>query len=139
METLFKNKTKTTMKTEKLTLKDWQLYPNAKGSMSFKANDFMINNIEEFIIFREKNSGTILRSLDISKWKLQLRPIESLTEEEMFEIDDLDGDGKKPLDVKVRDQEYIEVDLTNVAISDYLRSINIDIDGFIASGKAVAE
>ncbi len=135
METLFKNKTKTTMKTEKLTIKDWQLYPNAKGSMSFKANDFMINNIEEFIIFREKNSGTILRSLDISKWKLILRPIESLTEEERLKVGQIIVSDKG---------EFLHLDtmlvqMKQVKIADYLRSINIDIDGFIASGKAVAE
>ena len=123
------------METEKLTLKDWQLYPNAKGSMSFKANDFMINNIEEFIIFREKNSGTILRSLDISKWKLQLRPIESLTEEEMLKVDEIIvNDEREFLHLST-----ILIQMKQVNIADYLRSINIDIDGFIASGKAVAE
>ena len=134
------------METEKLTLKDWQLYPNAKGSMSFKANDFMINNIEEFIIFREKNSGTILRSLDISKWKLQLRPIESLTEEEKKEFEE------KFLtmhEVTIKDLGGINeaiaflLDVLSfekvISLINFFRSINIDIDGFIASGKAVAE
>jgi len=131
------------METEKLTVKDCMLYPNAKvqefhNEMPFKkCSDW--ENILDFL--ENKITTTPYQNIDrlIEHCKLQLRPIESLTEAKMFEIDDLDGDGKKPLDVKVRDQEYIEVDLTNVAISDYLRSINIDIDGFIASGKAVAE
>ena len=132
------------METEKLTLKDWQLYPNAKGSMSFKANDFMINNIEEFIIFREKNSGTILRSLDISKWKLILRPIESLTEEE-----------KEILIPCFTDSNYFNSKIINpynsvnmmkccfsfkiVFLIDKLSEWNIDFRGFLYNGKAVAE
>ena len=119
---------------KELAIKDCMLYPNAKLS-DLKRNRHYKNVTQFFEIpYNSSNTASV-----ISDYKLILRPIESLTEEEMFEIDDLDGDGKNPLDVKVRDQEYIEVDLTNVAISDYLRSINIDIDGFIASGKAVAE
>ncbi len=120
--------------------KDAMLYPNAKVSMSFKANDFMINNIEEFIIFREKNSGTILRSLDISKWKLQLRPIESLTEEEKSILREDYGinfslGGINSIEKLI---EYSpKWDLKEAF--DKLREWNIDIDGFIASGKAVAE
>ena len=140
METLFKNKTKTTMKTEKLTVKDWQLYPNAKGSMSFKANDFMINNIEEFIIFREKNSGTILRSLDISKWKLILRPIESLTEEEIATIGTALGITHKMVMNYVTGLMNYNLDFIKATyVSDKCKEWNIDIYGFIKSGKAVAE
>jgi hypothetical protein len=135
-EHFLKNKTKTTMKTEKLTVKDAMLYPNA--TLVNKNND-EYQNIISFLESKLSNFKWLKVGYLINNYKLKLRHKESLTEEEMFEIDDLDGDGKNPLDVKVRDQEYIEVDLTNVAISDYLRSINIDIDGFIASGKAVAE
>jgi len=138
METLFKNKTKTTMETEKLTVKDCMLYPNAKvqefeNEMPFKkCSDW--ENILDFL--GNKITTTPYQNIDrlIEHCKLQLRPIESLTEEEKEILINLYTDG-----LEILKQEGTRHFQASQKVVDYLRSINIDIDGFIASGKAVAE
>ena len=132
METLFKNKTKTTMKTEKLTVKDAMLYPNATIDYDGeKLNIF--GYLQKFSIVIE--SGKIPMNC-----KLILRPIESLTEEEKSILREDYGinfslGGINSIEKLI---EYSpKWDLKEAF--DKLREWNIDIDGFIASGKAVAE
>ena len=121
------------METEKLTVKDAMLYPNATLFRDNRKNIKYYNNVFEFIIALSHSSKNF-----ISECKLILRPIGALTEAERSEIFRLrdstqnggyicDTDGAKIL-------YHVQKDY-----ADYLRSINIDIDGFIASGKAVAE
>ena len=114
--------------TSLLTLQDCYKYPTASlSSPSFSLQYFTIG---DYLSIEEP-------SYAISELKLILRDITDLTDEERKEVNDLYYLDTKPLDVKVRDQEYIEIDLVNLKIADYLRSIYVDIDGYIECGKAV--
>ena len=133
METLFKNKTKTTMKTEKLTIKDCMLYPNARINIKMSKSPKTSYSVIEFL--DPVNLDYVNLFGGDPTCKLQLRPIESLTEEERLKVGQIIVSDKG---------EFLHLDtmlvqMKQVKIADYLRSINIDIDGFIASGKAVEE
>ena len=119
-------KTKTnTMETEKLTFEIACLYPNAKFVINGKVQ---YRNLKHFLGFSNP-------FYQISDCQLQLRSIEDLTEKEKQEINDIIDDkydGTKDIFTGV----YIISNYSKY-VFDYLRSINIDIDGFIECGKAV--
>lgn len=107
---------------EKLTLEIAMKYPNAKLISDRNIN---YNNLEAFI--RGKYYALWLKtddSIHISDYKLILRPIESLTEEENKMVDKL---------------SYDKVPYEFLSRINYLRSINIDIDGLEEKGLAVYE
>ena len=123
---------------EKLTLKDAMLYPNAKvvsylNEVAGQDNQ-KFEDLHSWIMFYSRmfsNLHTV-----VADCKLKLRPLSDLTEVEKRITDSLDRNismteilysGKGLLTDGSRD------------MVDYLRSINIDIDGFIEAGKAVAE
>ena len=126
---------------EKLTLADCFKYPNAKIAP--------YNNIYEMIQSFYFGEDLIYYSLDdcnnafestLMASQLKLRPLSDLTEGEESNIGNLlcnvgiDWDNVKTLDDLCSYHYGKSKDLI-----DYLRSINIDIDGFIEAGKAVAE
>ena len=73
--------------------------------------------------------------------KLKLRPLSDLTEGEKIEINKMIRPFKITQEIGLneilRDIKFYGYSLKK--LFDYLRSINIDIDGFIEAGKAVAE
>ena len=123
------------MKTEKLTVKDCMLYPNATLFWDNGKNIKYYNNVFEFVIGLSHLSKKFIQPC-----KLILRPIESLTEEEKSILREDYGinfslGGINSIEKLI---EYSpKWDLKEAF--DKLREWNIDIDGFIASGKAVAE
>lgn len=126
------------MEKVKLTIRDAMLYPNAKAR--YEGNDWNITKleIEKDLLFLSININKEIWA-KCSDCKLILRPLSDLTEGEMRELDCISYSSFEKYDLEVRDQEYVELDLASVRLADYLRSISIDIDGFIEAGKAVAE
>jgi len=114
---------------EKLTLADCFKYPNAM--IQFKTDEIRRGFIRN--IFIKEDRELEIECFPISFYhqstsacKLILRPLSDLTDEESFKYQDLSD-------------WYGEIYLDTIKSIDYLRSINIDIDGFIEAGKAVAE
>jgi len=113
---------------EKLTLSDCFKYPNAsiqefeRNMRLKKCSDY--ENILDIIQFKIDIFGYFKE--DMSNCKLILRNLSDLTDDESFKYQDLSD-------------WYGEIYLDTIKSIDYLRSINIDIDGFIEAGKAVAK
>ena len=144
---------------DKLTLQDWMLYNNSKllykneKHKIFSANYFnefveLIHNNYWDMDILDKNSFTDL--IPISNCKLILRDISQLTDEERKHIDRLacinpitvrSNLKKSVLLIRYVIYESKELDYAimkdDLQICDYLRSINIDIDDYLLSGKAV--
>lgn len=140
METLLKNKTKTTMETEKLTVKDAMLYPNAgligEGKAKTFGSSYPVRTIYKNVCKFIKGCNDNL----IHKYKLILRPIESLTEEEIATIGTALGITHKMVMNYVTGLMNYNLDFMKATyVSDKCKEWNIDIYGFIKSGKAVAE
>ncbi len=113
---------------EKLTLADCFKYPNAH--IKSKRKHFFLNVLD----YLEWN----LQSIETKNLQLTLRSIDQLTDAERKCIDNICG--KLSWENWQRSFEGIYTILSNkktLELFDYLRSINIDIDGFIESGKAV--
>lgn len=113
--------------TEKLTIADCFKYPNAEIIYTAKAGRRMGVKLDSF--FSEMSAKYLLPNC-----KLILRDISQLTDEEKGICNSFNKNasltkilfvGKSLLTDSSRD------------LTDYLRSIKIDIDNFIASGKAV--
>lgn len=132
------------MKT-KLTLTDCFKYPNAKIRGYEKGRCVVeYRDIKEFLYLKFSCS---YRNIDIherlSKCKLQLRTLDSLTEQEKNDLLDIALKDKclKVLSAKDYSHGNFDNDLFQLDIkrTDYLRSISLDIDGLEQSGKAVYE
>jgi len=126
--------------TDKLTLSDCFKYPNASliNKLGLKCE-----NLTEFI------SATDGQDLDFTLqddgFKLILREITDLTDKEIKKCHDIalwDGDGV-PIDERriLIDEKlkFWDCSLSKAErdLADYLEEINIDIHGFLKSGKAV--
>lgn len=123
---------------EKLTIADAMKYPNAMLIRTYPAektetyfNTKNYNNIFNFIV----EVGSISRTL-IYDCELILRPLESLTKEERDSMENILG--QAGMFTKITRRGHT-IHNKQIEVMDYLRSINIDIDGFIEAGKAVAE
>jgi len=115
---------------EKLTLADAMKYPGAV--ITEKNTDYTWRGILRFL------ADTINIGYDISSCRLVLRSIDQLTDAEKKCIDNICG--KLSWENWQRSFEGIYTILSNkkiLELFDYLRSRNIDIDGFIENGKAV--
>lgn len=128
------------MEKVKLTIRDAMLYPNAKAR--YEGNDWNITKleIEKDLLFLSININKEIWA-KCSDCKLKLRPLSDLTGEEKIEINKMIRPFKITQEIGLneilRDIKFYGYSLKK--LFDYLRSINIDIDGFIEAGKAVAE
>ena len=138
--------------TDKLTLQDWMLYNNStllyknEKHKIFSANYFnefveLIHNNYWDMDILDKNSFTDL--IPISNCKLILRDISELTDEERKHILNnfifdlyIDTVGISEIVWNNFDDLLACCEHRKESI-DYLRSINIDIDDYLLSGKAV--
>lgn len=132
------------MKSE-LTLQDILKYHNAEiYYQSEKYKIYSVNIITEHIELihsqywdmdvLDENSFTDV--ICISDCKLNLRDISELTDEEKDYISKY-FIPKKFIDYTIEEILRECASYTVIALIDYFRSINIDIDGFLNSGKAV--
>ena len=117
------------MKKEELTLPDAMKYPKSLIVREYpNKSTINYNNIFSFI-WNVGQSSVVY----ISDCRLVLRSLDQLTEEEILEIGKIIvNDNREFLDL-----DTILVQMKQVRIADYLRSRNIDIDGFLLNGKAV--
>lgn len=132
---------------EKLTLQDCCKYPNAL--IRYQMNQFPVSFLEfiedEYIEndYRKRPFDYIHDTLE--KSQLILRPLSSLTEEEKNELWKFTTDDKLIFEYQYDEStkslyaDYYTPDIYSChkEVIDYLRGINIDIDGFLANGKAV--
>ena len=137
------------MTDNKLTLQDCFKYPFAKIVrfdlvLGVKIDTFY--SIQDFI--EESARYALISDKEISNCKLIRRDISELTDEEMEKISN-DYLFVKCYSVKLFNELFGIISVGKLInyiankenlllpLFDYLRSINIDIDGFIKSGKAV--
>jgi len=123
-------------KMEKLTLQDCFKYPNATivrflstlhtGTKKYSLLEFVNTN---FVI----RTGHGKSEISISDCKLILRPLSSLTDEEKGRLNLLERRFPKMDDTSETFRKHYQKQ------SDYLRSINIDIDNLQEKGVAVYE
>jgi len=131
-------------KMEKLTLEMCFKYPNAK--VKYLDNDWEIHSIdfvnENVSLFRQTQYDVLVpedyktfRKTDIliSDCKLILRPLSSLTDEEKGRLNLLERRFPKMDDTSETFRKHYQKQ------SDYLRSINVDIDNLEEKGVAVYE
>ena len=120
--------------TDKLTLQDCFKYPEAEirhnSGGSFK-------DVFELIIRSYDANMSTLYMLADYDCKLILRSIEQLTDEERKHIDRLAC--INPIRYVIYESKELDYAIMkdDLQICDYLRSINIDIDDYLLSGKAV--
>ena len=111
---------------EKLTLQDCFKYPKARIKYN-SAKTESCESIDSFLTYSH------LHKRDISDCKLILRPLSSLTDEEkenlVMMLGDIDGNGNETLSVPAWD-----IYSDDIITMDYLRSINVDIDGLQERG-----
>lgn len=128
------------MKTENLTIKDYMLYPTSRvkyGDTIFEVTGIDIKR-EMFVICNL--DLTLYTDEKISECKLILRSIDSLTKEEKDYIYENFYAGSRRTSLVKLDFIYNTLSAHDAkAITDYFRSIRIDVDGFLLNGKAVAE
>ena len=126
--------------TEKLTLEDCFKYPKAPLINQLKLR---CENLTEFI--KAVDGHDLEFILQDDGFKLILRDIEQLTDKEIKKCHDISFWDREGLSMEERrilidvKQERWECSLSKSErdLADYLRSIGVDIDGFIESGKAV--
>ncbi len=131
----------------KLTLADVLKYPNAQLQQLNNVGKIVTHHIEaDSVTLKLVKPMNIEYRLKYSDCKLKLRPIESLTEEEKDNLSEWQQFKMEVfIDYDVTDEDFVDSLLGRcwhsniIETVDYLRSINIDIDGFIKSGKAVAK
>lgn len=118
--------------TDKLTLQDCFKYPEAPliSQLGLKCE-----NLAEFI--KAVDGHDLEFILQDDDFKLILRSIEQLTDEEKKHIDRLAC--INPIRYVIYESKELGYAIMkdDLQICDYLRSINIDIDCFLQSGKAV--
>jgi len=120
---------------EKLTLADCFKYPNAGIMTEFgkSAINKILIGAEALTLWMHDRPVEYLKTVGVEHCQLILRSIDQLTEDEILEIGKIIvNDNREFLDL-----DTILVQMKQVRIADYLRSRNIDIDGFIENGKAV--
>jgi len=122
-------------KMEKLTLQDCFKYPNAriKFMLENKDNIYDIKIYYSFINKLGCENGMYDSSIPVSDCKLILRPLSSLTDEEKGRLNLLERRFPKMDDTSETFRKHYQKQ------SDYLRSINIDIDNLQEKGVAVYE
>lgn len=135
----FKNNLNENKMTEKLTLEDCYKYPKAR----IKADTKDFKNVFTFTIYSFNSNLSSNQILREENCKLILRSIEQLTDEEKRHIDKkflpIVLDTEETINLPLKDSmNFIEYNLI-IEFIDHLRSINIDIDNFIKSGKAVKD
>lgn len=128
--------------TEKLTLDDCYKYPNTR----IKADTKDFKNVFTFTIYSFNSNLSSNQILREENCKLILRSIEQLTDAEKIYINDnlFYELFKNTVSLNANAvwnslDELLAVCGDKTALIDYLRSISVDIDGMIASGKAVKE
>jgi len=129
------------MKKEKLTLADAMKYPNAGIKDNFAGVPVIYDNIQTFLFEQLfANQFQVTADSNIDYCQLVLRSIDELTDMEKKYI----ADNFLSISQYWFDSEWDLESLLNACFSDkikdlidYLRSINIDIDGYIENGKAV--
>lgn len=135
----FKNNLNENKMTEKLTLEDCYKYPKAR----IKADTKDFKNVFTFTIYSFNSNLSSNQILREENCKLILRDISQLTDEEKRHIDKkflpIVLDTEETINLPLKDSmNFIEYNLI-IEFIDHLRSINIDIDNFIKSGKAVKD
>jgi len=120
---------------EKLTLPDAMKYPNAEIQY---AENIKCSNIVDYFYQRYYNKDF---DYIIDDCQLILRSIDDLTEKEKKVIAKISLEVSEVFFQFVRYEmccmeDYL-ITIKDKKCIDYLRSINIDIDGFIENGKAV--
>jgi len=126
---------------DKLTLQDCFKYPNAKITSLTGITIFA--NVRILIEYAYKSGLSVLNVLDSFKLKLILRDISELTDEEKEYAEynyffEECGDWANICEVFKCALGTFDGN-NSVELADYLRSINVDIDGFFKCGKAVKE
>lgn len=144
------------MKKGKLTIWDWAKYPKAKvqaygENISYEVYFADLKNEKLYLRTDPFDSGDNRDDVSIEDCKLELRSIEELTEKERYTIGkmlyvDYGYDNEKfynyeserfilsLLEGRIWADNSVN---TILLILNYLRSIGIDVDGFIENGKAV--
>ncbi len=121
------------MKAEKLTLRECFLYPKAR--IIFKRDNEQWTDVESFVYdYYSIDEPTF----SINDCLLQLRPLSRLTEYEHYELKNIiisDTDN----DIEINHDYFKYLYSAHKKALDYLRSINIDIDGLQERGIAVYE
>lgn len=130
----------------KLTLKELMLYPNARVwydnelweiNLLFRCHDTIHMQ-------RKVYDGMIYRNANISDCRLELRTLDDMTDEEYLTLatmifpDHKRNAGKEIGKSLASFKLLAGISYENgKEISDYLRSISVDIDGLIESGVAI--
>jgi len=128
------------MKPKELTLPDAMKYPNAEIRELYPMTDYFYKNICELINDRIKNENFFV-DCELVDCQLILRSIDDLTDKEkkyiankfLFQGKSLKVVGNITLEHLI---VCCQTDMIKDLI-DYLRSIGIDVDGFLLNGKAV--
>lgn len=134
---------------EKLTLQDYYKYNKSdvmhKGDRCrvITINVICASNCTESMYLNPIGKSYYIPLAIVSDCKLILRDISQLTDEEKMHIDrkflPIVLDTEETIHLPLKDSmKFIEYNLITEFI-DYLRSINIDIDGLIALGTAVKD
>ena len=125
--------------TEKLTLADCFKYPEAEIVRVY--DEYTKNTYRNIIAFIVNHSISVEMRYEISFCKLILRSIEQLTDEEKAQLleNHLNDQGRDILKRSSYSYGNFENRLYELDVkqTDYLRSISVDIDNFLKSGKAV--
>lgn len=125
------------MDRDKLTLQDCFKYPNARISEMYPMDNYVYSNLTDKITDLIKNDEIIFPETELTDCRLILRSIDELTEEEKNGLKELCEENWKMLVPGYYKEVYLN--FGHLKCFDYLRNINIDIDGFIDSGKAVKQ
>lgn len=130
---------------EKLTIEDAMKYPNTKLKLRLPDQD-ITGNLKAIYFSSNKlciENSDCSASSAVGDFKLILRPLSSLTEEEKYFIQEhnfLSNNfnlvGKN---IILGDLMRSCYSFATIKFIDYLRSLNIDIDGFLDNRKAVTQ
>ena len=135
------------MKTEKLTIWDVMKYPNAGIMTEFgkSAINKILIGAEALTLWMHDRPVEYLKTVGVEHCQLILRSIDQLTEDEKKYLITICSEDKEIFsmdtlfDEQYREYFFASLDNFHLLAVNHLRSINIDIDGFIESGKAVKE
>ena len=127
------------MAENKLTLAD--CYKYNKATITSVPTIHVFSNVKVLIEYAHENMLTIQEIIDFNNLKLILRSIEQLTDEEKAQLleNHLNDQGRDILKRSSYSYGNFENRLYELDVkqTDYLRSISVDIDNFLKSGKAV--
>ena len=133
--------------TEKLTIWDVMKYPNAGIMTEFgkSAINKILIGAEGLTLWMHDRPVEYLKTVGVEHCQLILRSIDQLTEDEKKYLITICSEDKEIFsmdtlfDEQYREYFFASLDNFHLLAVNHLRSINIDIDGFIESGKAVKE